>query len=145
MTDHAPLTHSRSARTPGAYLALGLSLAIWFALGAVNAHWILLAVLVIPPSLVAWDLLKNDTATFALTDTHLSYGIGRETQRVPLDRIDMVRLNRRLDFSWRVTLRLTDGTRLRIPPPCLPPMGAFEAALTARDVRIDRVLFAFAG
>ncbi len=145
MSTHNPLTHSRSARTRGAYIALGLSILVWFALGAIQAHWILLALFIIPPSLVAWDLMKNDTAHLELTDSHLIYGIGRDLDRVPINRIEVIRLNRRLDFSWRVTMRLTDGTKLRIPPPCVPPMQAFETALETREIRIDRILFAFAG
>jgi hypothetical protein len=145
MSRHKPLIYSRNARTRGAYIALGASIAVWFALGAIHAHWILLALFVIPPSLVAWDIMKNDTAHLELTDSHLNYGIGTDLDRVPLNRIEVIRLNRRLDFSWRVTMRLTDGSKLRIPPPCVPMMAQFEAALEARDVRIDRILFAFAG
>lgn len=141
----APLVYTRPARTPGAYLALGLALAVWFGLGAIQAHWILLALFILPVALVAWDLLKNETAHLRLDDQHLSYGFGSDLDRVPLARIELVRLNRRLDFSWRVTLRLTDGTRLRLPPPCVPPMDQFETALQDRGVRIDRILFAFAG
>jgi len=145
MSQHKPLSYSRNARTPEAYTALGLALAVWFALGIIQAHWVLLALAVIPPSLAAWDIMKNDAAHLELTDSHLNYGIGTDLDRVPLNRIEVIRLNRRLDFSWRVTMRLTDGTKLRIPPPCVPPMPAFEAALEARNVRIDRILFAFAG
>ena len=105
-----PLTHTRSARTRGAYIALVVSILIWFGLGAVQTHWIILALFIIPPSLVAWDLMKNDTAHLQMNDTHLTYGIGREEDRIAFDQIEIMRLNRRLDFSWRITMRLKDGT-----------------------------------
>ncbi len=145
MSKFRPLSYYRSARTRTAYIALGASILLWFALGAVQTHWVILALFIIPPSLVAWDLMKNDTAHFHMDDTHLTYGIGREEDRVAFDQIEILRLNRRLDFSWRVTMRLKDGNRLRLPPPCVPPMDEFERALEERDIAVDRILFAFAG
>ena len=145
MNQLKPLTHSRTSRTRGAYIALGSSIALWFALGAIQTHWLILAVFIIPPSLLAWDLMKNDTAHLTLDHSHLRFGLGTDLDRIPLDQIEVVRLNRRLDFSWRVTLRLKDGRKARIPPPCLPPMEEFEPALQARGVKIDRILFAFTG
>lgn len=139
------LVHIRPARSLAAYLALGVAIALWFALGAIQAHWLVLAVFALPPTLLAWDILKNDSAELVLSDHSLAYGTGTQRTTIPLSQIVIVRLNRRLDFSWRVTLRLKDGQRARIPPPCLPPMPLFEAALRERDIKIDRVLFAFAG
>ena len=142
---HPPLHHSRSARSKAAYIALGIALVVWFGLGAIQAHPIILAVFILPPALLAWDLLKNDTSTFSLSDTEMTFGIGAAHTAIPLDQIDLVRLNRRLDFSWRITVRLNDGQRVRIPPPCIPPIAPFETALLDRNIKIDRVLFAFAG
>ena len=145
MSRFKALSYSRSARTRVAYISLIVSILLWFALGAVQTHWIILALFIIPPSLVAWDLMKNDIAHFHMDDTHMTYGIGREEDRVAFDQIEILRLNRRLDFSWRVTMRLKDGTRLRLPPPCVPPMDDFERALQERQINVDRILFAFAG
>ena len=72
MSKFRPLSYSRSARTRTAYIALGASILLWFALGAVQTHWVILALFIIPPSLVAWDLMKNDTAHFHMDDTHLT-------------------------------------------------------------------------
>lgn len=141
----SPLIHTRPARSTAAVVALAVAIAVWFALGAIQAHWLVLAIFAIPPALLAWDLLKNDTAQFHLSDTDLRFGIGPDQTTLPLAQIEVVRLNRRLDFSWRVTLRLTDGQRARIPPPCLPPMAQLETALAARQIRTESVLFSFVG
>lgn len=139
------LQFARPARNRASVATLVGAIGLWFALGMIQAHWIVLALFAVPPVLLAWDVLKNDTAWFDLTDTTLSFSTGHDTIRVPLEKIEKVRLNRRLDFSWRVTVFLVDGRKLRLPPPCQPPIPALEAALRARDIKIDHILFSFAG
>ncbi|NQZ73434.1 MAG: hypothetical protein HRT60_10220, partial [Dinoroseobacter sp.] len=48
MSKFRPLSYSRSARTRTAYIALGASILLWFALGAVQTHWVILALLATP-------------------------------------------------------------------------------------------------
>lgn len=140
-----PLSYSRAARSWTAYSALGLTLAVWLGLCAIEAHPIVLVVAILPLILLAWELLKNDTSRFRLNDSCLTFGVGSVQTTVRLDRIDLVRLNRRLDLSWRVTIVLSDGQRLRVSPQCIPPIQTLDTALQERNIKIDRVLFTLAG
>lgn len=139
------LIHQRSARSPAGFVAMALGLALLAGLWAIGAHWFVLVLLALPLVLLGLDLLRDTPSRFELSQTHLIFAHGNQKIALPLAEIDKIRLNRRLDFSWRVTVLMTDGRKFRLPPPCIPPMDAFEQALASRDVRQEKVLFAFVG
>jgi hypothetical protein len=134
----------RRAREPRALaLIAGAGLVIAVLLFVVNAAWWLapaVAVLALP---AVTEALRDARFHLALDDRALSWESGRRRQSVPLDRIAEVRLATTLDVSQRATLRLDSGESLRIPPECLPPGRALDAALAARGIPHHRSLFGF--
>ena len=134
----------RRARDPWALALVALSvlsiLGLVFLLDA--AWWIPAGVglLTLP---AAVEALRDSRSWLVLDGQALSWSSGRRTQRVPLGRIAEVHLATTLDFSQRATLRLDTGERLRIPPHCLPPRRALDAALADRGLPHRRSLFAF--
>lgn len=139
-----PFRFERSARAPRALALVALALAVLAALVfLVEAAWWIAAILALLtlPALV--EALRDTRATLALDDSALSWSSGRRGRTVPLGRIAEARLATTLDFSQRASLLLDTGEKLRIPPECLPPGRALDAALTARGIPNRRNLFAF--
>lgn len=139
-----PLRFERRAREPRALALIGLSvLAILGLLLAVDAAWWVAAILALFTLPAIVEALRDARATLALDDAGLSWASGRRARCVPLDRIAEVRLATTLDFSQRASVHLDTGQRLRIPPECLPPGRALDAALSARGIPHRRSLFGF--
>ena len=66
-----------------------------------------------------WDLTTNPIASLSLSPQALVWQRGKDKVTIPLDTIDHIRLDTRLDLSVRATVKLRSGQRLRIPPiPC---------------------------
>ncbi|QEW21393.1 hypothetical protein LA6_003601 [Marinibacterium anthonyi] len=116
--------------------------AVWAALIALGiglnaSPWVLgpLALVTLP---AIWDLLRDPKVRVTLDDTALSWQAGRRDGHVPLARIRLARFDTLWDFSVRLTLEMTDGARLRLPPDCTPPHRAFESQLQQRGVATVR-------
>jgi hypothetical protein len=139
-----PFRFERSAREPRALALLGTAAAaLVFLVVVVGAAWWVtggLALLALPAAL---DALRGARATLAIDDRTLSWSSGRRGQDIPLDRLAEVQLATTLDFSQRASLLLSTGQRLRIPPECLPPGRALDAALARRGISYRRSLFGF--
>ena len=138
------LDHHHRARNPRAIallvlLWLGL-VGLWRSLDAAPLLVLLFMAALIP---AGWDIARDRRASFHLDAKGLSWTSGAQSAAVPRDRIEEFRIDTRLDRSLRVTLRLTDGTRLRIPPDALPPATRLLPALEALGYSYERRPFAF--
>lgn len=139
-----PLRFARGARRPGALALLGAGLALLAALiFLVEAHPLAVALLALLLAPALWDAIRNTQASVEIDDTHLKWRSGRRGADVPLDRIEEAVLATTLDFSQRLRLRLKGGESQRVPPECLPPGRALDAAFTARGIPHKRSLFSF--
>ncbi|WP_241525858.1 hypothetical protein [Pseudophaeobacter leonis] len=134
-----PYHFQRQGRSKGLALALGL----WLA--ALGLGWILLqlspwvTVLLALPTLPAfWELWRNPASGLSVSHDQISWFNGDQSASLPLEEIAMLRLDRRWDFSFRATLILHSGGKIRLPPPAVPPVQILEDALNARGVRSQR-------
>jgi hypothetical protein len=116
--------------------------AIWSALAAlvitVDASlWIVagIALFTLP---AVWDLVADRPSGMRLDAEGLHWHSGRHQQDIPLARIKAMRLDRRLDLSFRVSLVLHDNRRLRLPHECLPRIDQLESALKQAGLRVER-------
>ena len=132
-------TYSRYGRRPAVAVTVGV---IWVALGAAwilfNATLWILAPLALVTLPAIWDFVQNPVSGLTLSERDLVWHTGRVEGRVRLREVDFVRFDTRLDFSVRVTLVLTGDKRVRLPYECLPPHRDFEAALQARNLKVER-------
>lgn len=140
MTTTPPaLTYETSGRSPRAVAVLvivyaGL-LAGYIFLGAAPGLVGIIAAFTLP---AVWELLIDRRAGLQLDGSQLSWFSGRREDAVPLIRIDRVRFDTRIDLSQRVTLQLTDGSKLRLPPDAVPSGPRLEAAFAAREIATER-------
>lgn len=137
---HPPLLdHRLRGRNPRTAVVL---LGVWVALllfwvGLDAAPWIMigLALFTLP---ALWDLVTDRPSGLRLTDDSLHWFSGRRSDTVPLAQIKAVRLDRRLDLSYRVSIVLRDDRRIRLPQDCLPEIPTLDAALTQAGIRVER-------
>lgn len=99
------------------------------------APWItlVLAAFTLP---ALWDLIRDRRS-------HIELYQGRIVWESPLGRNDVkdadhVRINRRFDFSFRITVVHVGGATTRLPADLAPPIAAFEAALGAAGIPTQR-------
>ena len=92
-----------------------------------------------------WDLATNPIASLSLSPQALVWQRGKDKVTIPLDTIDHIRLDTRLDLSVRATVVLRSGQRLRIPPDTMPPYRPFDHALHAAGVPTQRHHFSLRG
>ncbi len=126
-----------SARTPTALAVVGLWLlgvaVLWLVFAA---HWVicLLLLVAIAPSVI--DILRNRTATLEVDPQQLRWTSalrdGESTE------IDHVRLDRRFDGGFRITLLHPNGSHTRLPPDVRPPAAELEAALAQAGISAER-------
>lgn len=139
-----PFRYERSARDPRALALISAAiLLLLFLLFVVEAAWWVAAILALLTMPAVMEALRDARATLTLDDHALTWSSGRRKGSVPLVRIAEVRLATTLDFSQRASLTLDTGQSLRIPPECLPPGRALDAALAARGLPHRRNLFGF--
>lgn len=134
-----PLVFTRSGRNTPTLLAM---LAVWALLLAVwvffNAAWWILALLGVFTLPALYDLVTNPVSRLSLSDHGLVWQNRRQSIDLPLARIKTMRLDTRWDFSVRATALLTTGSKLRVPPDCMPPHKALETALQNYGVKTER-------
>ena len=141
-----PFHFKRSGRSRTGIVVVA---AIWSALALADvfleaAPWLmlLLGAFTLP---AVWEILQNPLATLTLDDDTIHWQTGRRSADVNLSELERVRLDTRLDFSVRVTLILTAGTKLRLPYECTPPHKTFEELLNRRGIRTERHHFSLLG
>jgi len=134
-----PFSFTRQGRAPRTVaILIGVYTLLLAAVLLVEAAWWLMAILALPTLPALWDLYADPSAGVRLGDRRLDWHSGRRTGTLDLSEIDVMRFDTRWDFSVRVTAMLKDGKRVRLPYDTLPPHREFEAALTARDVKVVR-------
>ncbi|WP_157022065.1 hypothetical protein [Parasedimentitalea huanghaiensis] len=135
----APCHFTRQARTVKLCVALvGIYTTLTFAVVVLQASWWAVAFLALPTLPALWDLWRNTRSELTLDATQVIWRSGQLSDSVTLDQINLVRFDTRWDFSVRVTLILTSGDKLRLPPQVLPPHLMLENALQLRGVQTER-------
>ncbi len=123
--------------------ALAVALALWVCAllcGGVFLQitgWLLI-VLALPLLPGLWELWHNPSSGLTLSDSQTSWFTGARTTELALSEIARLRLDRRWDFSFRATLILQTGAKIRLPQPALPPAQVLEDAMTARGIPSER-------
>ena len=135
----APYNHQHHGRSPTHFVALAGAWAVlaglWVGVGA--APWVvaLLGMATLP---LVWDIARNPQQWLRLDHRGLAWqGLGGQ-QHIALAEIDHVRLDRRFDFSMRITIVPKAGPRLRLPPGLAPPADALQSALQAHGISCQR-------
>lgn len=135
----ALLDHRMSGRNARTGLVLA---AVWAVLGLMlvvldAALWIVagLALFTLP---ALWDLVSDRPSGLTLTQDSLHWWSGKQSDTIPLARIKAVRLDRRLDLSFRTSIVLHDDRRIRLPQDCLPEVPRLESALIRAGIRVER-------
>lgn len=135
----APYHHQHHGRSPTNFVALAGAWAVlvglWVGVGA--APWVvaLLGMATLP---LVWDIARNPQQWLRLDHRGLAWqGLGGQ-QHIALAEIDHVRLDRRFDFSMRITIVPKAGPRLRLPPGLAPPADALQSALQAHGISCQR-------
>lgn len=132
-------THSKSGRSARNFaILIGIWILLIFACFKIGAHPVILVLVFLGTLPALWDLINNRLAGIALSDTNLSWHSGQTKNSIAHQDIDHIRLNRRLDLTYRVEIRTLKGQKLRLPPDAVPPIEAFEEALRKVDIRTER-------
>jgi len=129
-------TTGRNRRTALALAGVWIILLLLLA-GLDAAPWIVagLALFTLP---ALWDLVSDRASGLRLTGHDLHWFSGAKADTIPLTRIRAVRLDRRLDLSYRVSVVLHDTRRIRLPQDCVPPIPVLEEALRRADLPVER-------
>ena len=135
----------RHGRNPRTVAILGaVYLVLIAAILLIDAAWWLMAALALTTLPALWDIYRNPAAGLDLTAGQLRWYTGRREGRLLLYEVDHMRFDTRWDFSVRVTAVLkAKDKRIRLPYECLPPHRAFEAALNAHGMAVQRHHFSF--
>lgn len=139
LPSQAPFLFRRQGRSA----ALGLAVICWlvalaflgFRLQA--APWIVI-LFVLPTLPAAWDLWRSPVSGLCLTDDQISWFTGTQQRSLPLQDLASLRLDRRLDFSFRATLITTQGHKIPLPQTTLPPVDVLEHEIKKRGVTTER-------
>jgi len=130
-------------------LTVGIVAGVWAVLLAaylwLDAAPAVLALLVAFTLPAVYDILGNPRAQFTLTQTHLRWQAGRQNVEIPLEEIDHLRLDTRLDLSVRLSVVRPSGVRLRVPYPATPPHGVLEPLAQKAGLRTQRHHFSLMG
>lgn len=127
----------RRARSPRnvAFLTtvwVGLA-AVWIGLDA--AWWVVVALAMFTLPAV-WDIARDARSSVTVSTGCITWqGAFSEGQRKD---VDHVRMNRRFDGSMKILLVHVGGATTRLPPDISPPPDAFEAALVAANIPVQR-------
>lgn len=113
---------------------LGLIL-MWLVLGVLL--WILV-LLALPIGPALWDLWRNPISGLTLDHQTICWFTGTRKVELPLQDLMQLRLDRRWDFSFRATLILQNGRKLRLPQAATPPADDLEQAMAIRAVPSQR-------
>jgi hypothetical protein len=133
---------SRSGRQPAtiAYTAFAV-IVLLVLIFRLDAHPLIIAFFAVVVSPAIWDVIANNRAEFHISDESIRWQVGKRANDARLDEIDRVKARTAFDFSQRVSIRMCDGSRRAIPPPCIPPGRVLDSELKARGVRVERIIF----
>ena len=140
MSDEFSFSRSGRKLTTVVYTAFAV-IALFVLIFGLDAHPLIIAFFAVVVSPAIWDVIANNTAEFHISDESIRWQVGRRANDARLDEIDRVKARTAFDFSQRVSIRMRDGTRRAIPPPCIPPGRVLDSELEARGVRVERIIF----
>ena len=106
-----------------------------------EAHPLISAFFAVIVTPAVWDVVSNNRAELSISGEDIRWQVGKRANSARLDEIDRVKARTAFDFSQRVSIRLHDGKRRAIPPPCVPPGRVLDTELEARGVWVERTLF----
>ncbi|WP_246079297.1 hypothetical protein [Parasedimentitalea maritima] len=130
---------SRRGRSARLVTAVAIWLASLVGIGLYfHAALLLLGALFLPLLPALWELWLDPLSCLHLTGERINWKTGSQEAGARLCEISKVRFDTRWDFSVRVTLILTTGDKLRLPPQVLPPHHMLENALQLRGVQTER-------
>lgn len=138
-THPAPYHFERQARSLALFvvlLAWGLGLCLMWII--FQAAWFFLVLFALPLGPALWDLWRNPHSGLSIADGHFKWHHGGSKNQLPLSEIEKLRLDRRWDFSFRATLILRNGQKLRLPQPVLPQAEELENALSLIGIPSER-------
>ena len=120
-----------------------VAIALWSAALLLGAFLLqitsgILFVLALPLLPGLWELWRNPVSGLTLTENQISWFCGARNTGVALPEIASLRLDRRWDFSFRATLILRNGAKIRLPQPALPPVQLLEDQLNAKGIPSER-------
>jgi hypothetical protein len=126
----------RSRRT--AMIVVAVNAACVAMIVLLEAAWWLMALVSLLTIPAVLDLWFNPRSGLELNQTQLTWFTGRRKGQVHLSEIDVMRFDTRWDLSVRVTAKLRDKTKVRLPYEALPPHRLFETELQRRDITVER-------
>ena len=139
-----PFRFERRARRPfGLYMVGTALLGLGVLIFGIGAHPVVVTIFALVIAPAVWDVLRDAVAWIEIDDRALRWQSGARGAELPLSEIEEVILSTTLDISQRAKVSTVEGTRMRIPPECLPGGRALDAALAARGVTHRRSLFGF--
>ena len=133
-----PFFHMAHGRNRRSISALVFMVCLMIALYMIDTVlWILLGLCLFTlPAFL--DVLINPTSTLEINDQFLRWKNRGQEAEVPLDQIEKIRFDGRLDLSVRVVVVLQDQTKLRLPYDVLPAIARLEKVFQDRAVRTER-------
>ena len=144
--DPSPFRHENTGRNRATLIVV---IAVWIAMGlawqVLDASLILVSLAGFATLPALYDLASGRLSGVEIGSDALSWFSGSRKGEVALHALDHVRLDTRLDFSVRASAVLTNGRKLRLPLESIPPADAFEAALAARGIAVQRHHFSLLG
>lgn len=144
--DAEPFHFRKSGRNRATLFAvLGIWAALLLAVILLDAAVWLMGVIVLITLPALWDLIVNPPAGLDLSQKGLTWFTGRRQGELARGEIERMRFDTRLDFSVRATAILTTGRKVRLPYECTPPHQAFQSALDAHGIRVERHHFSLIG
>ncbi len=139
-------TFTRSGRSaPAALLLVAIWLVVLSAVIVISLAWWIAAAILLFTLPAIWDMVSNRQSHISVDDTSLRWQSGKHSGAIPLQDIAKVRIDRRLDMSYRIAAVMVDGRKLRLPPDTQPPVDDLEAALNAANVKTERNPFSLLG
>ncbi|MEL7090812.1 MAG: hypothetical protein AAFN94_03665 [Pseudomonadota bacterium] len=146
VADPGPFRHQNTGRNRATLIAV---MAVWLAMGlawqVLDASLILVSLAGFATLPALYDLASGRLSGVEIGPETLSWFSGSRKGEVALHALDHVRLDTRLDFSVRASAVLTNGRKVRLPLESIPPADAFETALSARGIRVERHHFSLLG
>lgn len=122
---------------------LGLAIFCWLGMLAVfglllqAALWIVM-LLALPLLPAVWDLWRNPKSGLSTGDTTFRWFTAGRHDEIELQDIARLRLDRRLDLSFRATLITRSGTKIRLPQAALPSVDLLEQTFQQRGIPSER-------
>lgn len=121
---------------------IGMVLGIWGIVLSLTvlidlAGWIALTLALFTlPAL--WDWFSNRRSNLEIHSNRVSWQSGRQEGTVPIQHIDHMRIDRRIDGGFRLSIAPTDRRPIRLPPDIPADPSRLEPALKEAGIAFQR-------